>query len=550
MTDRRPIVLRSPDVDERIRADWSRHLGRAVDDPQELRFQLGRGSLPAAFSATAARRSSRPAISVGGSQVTHGELNRLASLAGGALRARGIGPGTAVLLSAASSVDVIVAYLGILRTGATVVPVSPGYHPAELSRIIEVTGASTAVASGVGLERIRDAHPTIDAPIGLSADDRAIADAVLGDLIRGAEPIDPPAIDPDAPALFAHTSGTTGRPRCAPLSHRNLLASIRGVMWSWKWSEDDVLLHALPLSHQHGLGGVHATLLAGSRAVIMTRFDPRSLVESLVLERPSVLFGVPAIYRRLVTDLGAEGWKAFRSLRLMTSGSAPLPPRLAREVGARAGRLPLERYGLTETGLDVSTPYTGPNLPGMVGLPLPGIELAIVDTDLESVERGVTGEVMFRGPQVFGGYRGDPEATVAGFAGSWFRTGDLGLVDAETGYLRLVGRTKDVIITGGFNVYPREVEIALLERPDVRDAVVLGIPSDEWGEEVVAFVVPTPGAGVDAATLSSRLELASFKRPKRVLLTDSIPRNDVGKVARETLLTKALEVTEEPGAEI
>jgi malonyl-CoA/methylmalonyl-CoA synthetase len=550
MTDRRAIDLRSPDVDERIRAGWSRHLGRAVGDPQELRYELGRGSLPTAFSATADRRSSRPALSVGGSQVAHGELDRLASLAGGALRARGIGSGTAVLLSASASLDVIVAYLGILRTGATVVPVSPGYHPAELSQIIEVTGASSAVATGESLERIGNAVPSVDARIGLSADDRMIAEAVLGEMIDRAEPIGPPQIDPDAPALYAHTSGTTGRPRCVPLSHRNLLASIRGVMWAWRWSEDDVLLHALPLSHQHGLGGVHATLLAGSRAVMMTRFHSERLVESLERERPSVFFGVPAIYRRLVSEVGADGWRAFGSLRLMTSGSAPLPPSLAREVRTRSGRLPLERYGLTETGLDVSTPYTGPNLPGLVGLPLPGIELAIVDAGLESLETGVPGEVVLRGPQVFGGYRGDPEATAAGFVDSWFRTGDLGLIDAETGYLRLVDRMKDVIISGGLNVHPREVELALFEQPGVADAAVVGIASDEWGEEVVAFVVQAPGARLDAATLSSRLELASFKRPKRVLLTDSIPRNEVGKVVHEALLAKALDSSEQPCSEI
>lgn len=530
--------LRSSEVEPGTLAAWSRHLGATVTDPQALRARLGQGSLPAAFAVSSARRPSRPALTIGGASATHGELDRLAALVGGGLRARGVGPGTAVLLVAATSLDVVVAYLGILRSGAAVVLANPAYHPAELSLLIEDSGATVAVAGGGELQRIAGANAGVEMAIGLGAEDRGAADVVLHDLIARADPIVPPELDPDAPALFAYTSGTTGRPKCTPLSHRNLLASIRGAMWAWRWSEEDVLVHALPLSHQHGLGGVHATLLAASRAALVPRFDVGGLVEGLQRERATVLFAVPAIYRRLVSELDTGDWGAFHGLRLMISGSAPLPATLAEEVRARSGRLPLERYGLTETGLDVSTPYDGPNRPGMVGLPLPGVEMALVDAGLNPVDMGMTGEVLFRGPQVFPGYRSDPDTTTAAFVGQWFRTGDLGVVDQGTGYLTLVGRTKDVIITGGLNVYPREVELALLSLPGVVDAAVIGVPSERWGEEVVAFVVPASGAEFEAVSIPPQLPLAPFKRPKRVLVTDDIPRDDVGKVARKALLAR------------
>jgi malonyl-CoA/methylmalonyl-CoA synthetase len=532
---RKPIDLWSPDVHPRTRAAWSRHLRRTINNPEELRVRLGRDSLAVAFAATAARRPSHATLRIGGAEVTTGELDRLASLVGGGLRGLGVGPGAAVLLSASNSLDVVVAYLGILRTGAAVVLAGPGDHPAELSRMIEDADASFAVATGAILSGLGEANRTVDIAIGLGTEDHGSADVVLADLMAQGQAIDPALVDPDAPALYAFTSGTTGRPKCTPLSHRNLLASIRGAMWAWRWTQEDVMLHALPLSHQHGLGGLHATLLAGSRAVIMTRFESGSLIEALEREAPSVFLAVPAIYQRLVSELDADGWRAFRSVRLMTSGSAPLPPSLAEEVQARTDRLPLERYGLTETGLDVSTPYDGPNLPGMVGLPLPGVELAVVDEALSPVEDGKPGEILFRGPQVFPGYRNDPEATAAAFIGAWFRTGDIGVVNREGGYLRLVGRTKELIISGGFNVYPREVEQALVALPGVVDAAVVGVPSEAWGEEVVAFVVPAAGTTLDAPSVGSQLEVARFKRPRRVFVVDEIPRDAVGKALRETL---------------
>jgi malonyl-CoA/methylmalonyl-CoA synthetase len=344
-------------------------------------------------------------------------------------------------------------------------------------------------------------------------------------------PVGPPLAAPspasDDVALLAFTSGTTGRPKGVPLTHGNLLASVRGVLEAWRWSVDDVLVHALPLSHQHGLSGVNATLLAGSRAALLSSFDPAELCATIARERATVLFAVPAMYDRLIAWEGL-GDADLTSLRLAVSGSAPLSPTLFERVAEALGQPPLERYGSTETGLSVSNPYEGPRKPGKVGLPLPGVELDIVDD-----------EVVLRGPQVFAGYEGRPEETAAAFLdGGWFKTGDLGRIDPEDGYLEITGRCKELIVTGGLNVSPREVELALEEHPAVARVVVVGVPSEEWGEEVVAVVVPAGGAAPDAEALIARARerLSAYKCPKRVMLVDELPANRMGKVQRDAIV--------------
>jgi malonyl-CoA/methylmalonyl-CoA synthetase len=338
----------------------------------------------------------------------------------------------------------------------------------------------------------------------------------------------------DAPALLAYTSGTTGAAKAVPLAHANLLASVRGVMLAWRWSEADVLVHSLPLSHQHGLGGVHATLLAGSRAVILGSFDPEALCGAIADARATVLFAVPAVYERLAGWEGIAGAR-LDSLRLLVSGSAPLSPALAERVEAVTGQLPLERYGTTESGLDVSNPLEGPRRVGSVGLPLPGVEVLIADEHGAPLADGQDGEINLRGPQVFGGYRGNAAATAEAFhEGGWFRTGDVGRIDPDDGYLEITGRIKDLIITGGLNVYPREVELALESAPGVARAAVVGLASERWGEEVAAAVV-ADGAdppNTDELIAFARERLAPYKCPKRVVVVDELPVNALGKLLR------------------
>lgn len=285
------------------------------------------------------------------------------------------------------------------------------------------------------------------------------------------------------------------------------------------------------------------TLLAGSRAVVHSKFDPARLCAAIESEGATVLFAVPAIYEKLAAWKGSEEID-FSSLRLPIAGSSALSPALARKVSSLLGRDVLERYGSTESGLNVSNPYDGPRKFGTVGFPLPGTELSIVDEEGRCLSPGEDGEIVLRGPQVFSGYWGLPDATRDNFyPGGWFRTGDVGRVDPDDGYLTITGRSKELIISGGLNVYPREVELALEDHEAVEKAAVVGVPSERWGEEVVAFVVPAGGRDVESEELTAhaREHLSTYKLPKRFFEIEELPRNEMGKVLRDELVQRARE---------
>ena len=487
----------------------------------------GDRTLAAAFHEASARRGDVPALAIGEGSVSHAGLDDRAARVAGWLRSRDVGPGDRVLLCGPNAIALVVAYVGTLRAGATAVPVGAALTEPELRQIVSRAEPAVAFAAGPALGSVRTiaagSWPVVE-----------LDDDGLGEVEAAGEPIDPVDVPSSATAILAFTSGTTGRPKGVPLSHANLLSSIRAAMLAWRWSEEDVLVHALPLSHQHGLGGVHATLLAGSRAVIHTRFGPGRLAGAIEAERASVLFAVPAIYRRLADETGVAP-SAFGSLRLAISGSAPLSPALFERIAEVLGREPLERYGTTESGLDTSNPYDGHRRPGSVGLPLPGVEMAIAGPDGEPLEAGADGEIVFRGPQVFGGYADEEDTAGAFHPGGWFRTGDLGRVDPAGGFLSITGRSKEIIITGGLNVYPREVELALEAHPGVDAAAVVGVPSERWGEEVVAFVVASGSLEADDLDAFVRGRLAAYKCPKRVLPIDELPTNAMGKLDRSRL---------------
>ncbi|HKP99373.1 MAG TPA: AMP-binding protein, partial [Actinomycetes bacterium] len=333
---------------------------------------------------------------------------------------------------------------------------------------------------------------------------------------------------PGDPALLCYTSGTTGAPKGAVLVHGNLLASAEALRLAWRWEPDDRLVLALPLFHIHGLGvGLHGTLLAGASAVLLPRFEAGAVLDAARDHKATLFFGVPTMYTRLAASPRAA---ELGRLRLCVSGSAPLPPTVFERLADGAGQRVLERYGMTETVMNVSNPYDGERRPGTVGLPLPGVELRLAGGD--------QGEVLLRGPNVFSGYWGNPAATADAFdPDGWFRTGDLGSFD-ERGYLRIEGRSKELIITGGFNVYPREVEELLLEHAGVAEAAVVGTPSEEWGEQVTAFVVPVDPAappGREELLAFAAERLAGFKRPRVVHYVEALPRNALGKVLKHEL---------------
>jgi len=513
-----PDPLEASAIARASRDAWRVHAGGEVPEG------LADGTLAGAFHETSAGRADATALTIEGESVTHGALDEGASRVAGWLASRGVRPGDRVLLCAPNSIELVVAYVGTLRAGATAVPVGAALTEPELRQIASRAEPAVAFAAGPALGSLETiaagSWPVVD------------LDGGLGGVEATGEPLDPVDVPSSATAILAFTSGTTGRPKGVPLSHANLLSSIRAVMLAWRWSEEDVLVHALPLSHQHGLGGVHATLLAGSRVVIHARFEPGRLAAAITDERASVLFAVPAIYRRLAEDAGAS---AYASLRLAGSGSAPLSPAQFERVAELLGREPLERYGTTESGLDTSNPYDGPRRPGGVGLPLPGVEMAIAGPNGEPLEAGADGEIVFRGPQVFEGYEDEEDAAGAFHPGGWFRTGDIGRVDPTDGSLSITGRSKEVIISGGLNVYPREVELALEEHPGVEAAAVVGVPSERWGEEVVAFVVTSGRAEIADLDAFARGRLAAYKCPKRVLPIAELPTNARGKLARGRL---------------
>ena len=515
------------------RAGWQTHLGlpaAAAGRLDALIEELGAATIPDLAAESARRFPDRVAVTVDGEPVTHAGLAAGASQVAAWLAAR-TEPGDRVLLAAGSSLGFLRCYLGALRAGTVVVLANPGYTAAELGHLVADSGAVLALADPGPAARLaslpsRGAARLQIAPVsGLPADGDWAGTGVRHNRV----------VRPGDTALLAYTSGTTGRPKGVPLTHRQLAVSIRAALAAWRWTAGDVLVHALPLFHQHGLGGLHATLVTGSTAHIRSRFGAADLIGTVRAAGGTVLFGVPASYQALLDEAGGE--PLLGGLRLAVCGSAPLSPSLAAQLPGLLGQLPLVRYGSTESGLDVSNPF-GAARAGTVGLPLPGVQCRIWAPSGAVAAPGAEGEIQLRGPQVFGGYWADPAATAAAFtADGWFRTGDIGAIEEASGHLVIRGRSKELIISGGLNVHPREVELALESHPAVAEAAVAALPHRRWGEQVTAWVVLRPGREFSEPDLiaHARTRLAGYKCPKQVFQLAELPRNQLGKLDRRAL---------------
>ncbi len=491
---------------------WSPHLP-AGTDPDTVDLLADR-SLPGSWTRRWAADGDAPVLWEDGTGWTTGAgLEERTRRVAGRYAAAGLVRGDRLVLSAAPSLDLAVAHVAALRLGLVVVPVNAAYGEREVTGLARDCRPSAAVVDDPARGRwVRDASP---GPVVVVGPDVDLPEAAPGPELD--------ALGPEDPALIVYTSGTTGAPKGALLTHGNLLASAEAVRLAWRWSPADRLVLALPLFHVHGLGvGLHGTLHAGASAVLRPRFDAPDVFDSVATHDATLWFGVPTMYARLAdSDRLAE----LRRLRLCVSGSAPLPTELFDAVAERAGQRIVERYGMTETLMNVSNPYDGERRPGTVGLPLPGVEVRLADG---------TDEVLLRGPNVLREYFERPEATAEAFPEpGWFASGDVGRLD-DDGYLRIVGRRKELIISGGFNVYPREVEDVLRSHPAVRDAAVVGLPDPVWGERVTAFV---EADGVSEAVLLELAagQLAPYKRPKAVVFVDALPRNALGKVTKQAL---------------
>jgi malonyl-CoA/methylmalonyl-CoA synthetase len=469
-----------------------------------------------------------------GERMSYGELVDETGRYANAMASLGVKPGDRVAVQMEKSPAVIFLYLACVRLGAVFLPLNNGYTVKELDYFISDSGASLVICdpeSQAGLVAIAAQY---NAKLETHGRDRS--GSLYDKVLRASTMFDDNARGPDDLAAILYTSGTTGRSKGAMLSHDNLASNALALVETWRFTPSDILIHALPVFHTHGLFvATNVTLIAGSSLIFLNKFDPKAVLG--FMDRASVLMGVPTFYTRLLDDPGLTR-EATASMRLFVSGSAPLLAETHREWSARTGHAILERYGMTETNMNTSNPYDGDRIPGTVGMPLPGTEARIVDPETGSpVSQGDIGMIEVKGPNVFKGYWNMPEKTAAEFRqDGFFITGDLGQFD-ERGYLSIVGRGKDLIISGGLNIYPKEIEEEIDGLSGVLESAVIGLPHADFGEGVVAVIVREKGAAIDEKAVMVGLDgrLARFKLPKRIFFVDELPRNTMGKVQKNVL---------------
>jgi malonyl-CoA/methylmalonyl-CoA synthetase len=473
----------------------------------------------------------QPCILIPGGPVIHyDDLDALSARIANALVDAGARVGDRVAVQTDKCWQSLALYLACLRAGLVYLPLNTGYQKAELAYFFADAEPTVIVCRPGAVEMIAALRPearvfTLGGAGGTLLERSAAAADTFETVVSRADDL----------AAILYTSGTTGRSKGAMLSHRNLASNALTLVERWAFTRGDVLLHALPVYHVHGLFvACHCALLSGSRLLWLPRFDSGEVIA--LLPHATVMMGVPTFYTRLLADQRFDA-ATCRSIRLFVSGSAPLLPETFNEFHARTGQRILERYGMTETGMNTANPLAGERIPGTVGPPLPGVSVRIVDADAHLCGHGVVGSIELSGPNVFHGYWRMPEKTRAEFtADGYFRTGDMGEW-LPNGYLKLVGRAKDLIITGGLNVYPAEIEERINALPGVAESAVIGIPDADFGEAVTAVIVASPGHSLaeDRVIAALKAEIAGFKVPKRVFFVADLPRNAMGKVEKAVL---------------
>jgi malonyl-CoA/methylmalonyl-CoA synthetase len=471
-----------------------------------------------------------------GRELSYGALRDHSARLAAALAQRGVQPGDRVTVQVEKSVEAVLLYIACLRMGAVYVPINVANTPHEVEHFFMDSRPTLAVV------RPQDRH--LVEPLAAHAGIRCIetlgagAEGSLMALAAQSSPSSQPWVPSDGDlAAIVYTSGTTGRSKGAMLTRANLASNAAVLASVWQFTPDDVLLHALPLFHIHGLfAAINTVLASGSGMLLLPKFDAASTLE--YMPQASVFMGVPTYYTRLLhhSELNRE---STASIRLFVSGSAPLLAETHREFFERTGHTILERYGMTETLMNTSNPYEGVRLAGAVGKPLPGTSIRVknADSDVHESQPDAIGVLEVKGPNVFAGYWRDEEKTCKEFtADGWFKTGDLGRIDAN-GYVHIVGRAKDLVISGGYNVYPKEVEAELDAVVGILESAVFGVPHPDFGEGVTAAVVPKPGMTLSESDIleSIKERLARYKVPKRIILMEELPRNTMGKVQKSAL---------------
>lgn len=458
---------------------------------------------------------------------TFADLEERIGQSAGVLLRSGVKPGSRVVAQIEKSAEAIALYLACLRVGAVYVPLNTAYTSAEVQYFLDDADAALFVCDPEGTDVVAAGTLTLDAE-GEGSFTQTIAqtEPFTGIVARSKNDV----------AAIVYTSGTTGRSKGAMLTHANLRTNAIALRTAWGWQERDVLLHALPIFHVHGLFiALHCALLGGTTSILMPKFDMEEMM--LWLPRSSVLMGVPTFYTRLLANPDFDR-EVAKSIRVFISGSAPLTEQTFAEFEARTGSKILERYGMSETIINTTNPLDGERIAGTVGYALPGVQTRVADDAGNPLPAGDVGMIEVRGQNVFAGYWQMPDKTAEELrSDGWFITGDLG-TQSEDGRLSIVGRSKDLIISGGYNVYPKEVEQVIDELPDVLESAVFGVPHTDFGEAVVVAVVPAAnGSAVDLAVLDAQLDgkLARFKQPKRVVTLAELPRNTMGKVQKNLL---------------
>ncbi|SFB07923.1 malonyl-CoA/methylmalonyl-CoA synthetase [Poseidonocella pacifica] len=469
-----------------------------------------------------------------GSVLTHAGFLAMAARIANALKSRGLEPGDRLAVQVEKSPEALATYAACVQSGVVFLPLNTGYTGDELGYFIENSGARLVVCDPSKEVALR---PLAE---GLGAGLDTLGDGGDGSLMTlaadQADTFETVERGPDDLAALLYTSGTTGRSKGAMLTQGNLLSNTQALIETWKFTEADVLLHALPIFHTHGLFVATNLILAtGGSMIFLPKFEVEAMLAAL--PRATTMMGVPTFYTRLLDDPRLSH-DLVGHMRLFISGSAPLLAETHKAWEARTGHRILERYGMTETNMNTSNPYEGERRAGTVGFPLSGVELKVTDPETGAeLAQGEIGQIEVRGPNVFKGYWKMPEKTAEELReDGFFITGDLGLIDAD-GYVHIVGRNKDLIISGGYNIYPKEIELFLDEQPGVLESAVIGVPHPDFGETVVGVLVRKPGEtpDFDAILEAAKVALARFKHPRKLILTESLPRNTMGKVQKNIL---------------
>ncbi|MBZ9881851.1 malonyl-CoA synthase [Mesorhizobium sp. CA10] len=469
-----------------------------------------------------------------GRSITYGDMLAKSAQLAHALAQAGVEPGDRVAVQVEKSPEAMLLYLASLRTGAVFLPLNTAYTLPELDYFFRDAEPKLIVCDPDRLSGVEPLAAAVGATVlTLGRDGQGI---LASQASRQATDFSDVARGPNDLAAILYTSGTTGRSKGAMLSHENLASNARVLVEQWRFGADDVLIHALPVFHTHGLFvATNVVLMAGATMLFEQKFDPARILS--LMPRATALMGVPTFYVRLLQQDGLTR-EAAETIRLFISGSAPLLAETHKAWRERTGHAILERYGMTETNMNTSNPYDGERRPGTVGFPLPGVSLRITDPETaKPLAQGEIGMIEVKGPNVFAGYWRMPDKTKADFRDDgFFITGDLGLIDAD-GYVHIVGRGKDLIISGGYNVYPKEIESEIDALDGVGESAVIGVPHPDFGEGVTAVVVRKPGSAISAADIVGAIagRLAKYKHPKQVIFVDELPRNTMGKVQKNVL---------------